>query len=89
MKHSKNVALFFIPSEGKGDEQMGLCSSCAVYLAKKGVDVQELQIEIPDNHREQHLKVFMTEVKQLVFQFKEFLKAKRLKQKETFQEYFH
>lgn len=45
-------------------------------------------MEFPETSREKELRLFSSDLKQLIFQFKEFLKATRLKEKETFQDYF-
>lgn len=52
IKHAATVSQFLYRETQGGTFHIGLCPNCAVYLAKKGYEVEELVTEIPSNRRE-------------------------------------
>lgn len=57
---------------------IGLCPICAVYLAKKGCNIEEILHYEPKNKREIELKAFLYDLKELIFEFKEMIKVKKI-----------
>lgn len=63
VKHITKLSIFFLADKSNETKIIGLCSSCAVYLARKGCDVREFEVEIPSNNREKELRFFLQDLK--------------------------